>query len=34
MKTGYSRMHDVSMIKDESLFKKHCSHMIMIDFRG
>jgi hypothetical protein len=32
MKIGYSRMHDVSMMKDRSLFKQLCSHMIMTDF--
>jgi hypothetical protein len=34
MKPGYSRMHDVSMTKDRSLFKQYCSHVIMTDFRG
>jgi hypothetical protein len=34
MKPGYSQMHDVSMTKDWSLFKQHCSHMVMTDFRG
>jgi hypothetical protein len=28
-KTGYSRMHDVSMTKDRSLFKQHCTHVVM-----
>jgi hypothetical protein len=32
MKSGYSRMHDVSMTKDRSLFKQHCSHVVMTDF--
>jgi hypothetical protein len=32
MKTGYSRMHDISMMKDRSLFKQHCSHVVMTDF--
>jgi hypothetical protein len=32
MKTGYSQMHDISMMKDRSWFKQHCSHMIMTDF--
>jgi hypothetical protein len=32
MKTGYSRMDDVSMSKDWSLFKERYSHVIMTDF--
>jgi hypothetical protein len=32
MKSGYSRMHDVSMTKYWSLFKQHCSHVVMTDF--
>jgi hypothetical protein len=32
MKTGYSRMDDVSVTKDRSLFKERYSHVIMIDF--
>jgi hypothetical protein len=33
MKTGYSRMHNVSMMKDRSLFKQHCTHVVMTDSR-
>jgi hypothetical protein len=33
MKPEYSQMHDVSMMKGRSLFKQHCSHMIMADFQ-
>jgi hypothetical protein len=32
MKPGYSRMHDVSMTKDRSLFKHHYLHVDMTDF--
>jgi hypothetical protein len=31
---GYSRMHDVSMTKDRSLFEQQFSHVTMTDFRG
>jgi hypothetical protein len=34
MKSGYSRMHDVSMTKDRSLFKQYCSHMDMTIFEN
>jgi hypothetical protein len=32
MKIGYSRMHDISMMKNRSLFKQHRLHVIMTDF--
>jgi hypothetical protein len=32
MKTGYSRMDDVSMTKDRSLFKERYSHVTVNDF--
>jgi hypothetical protein len=32
MKPEYSRMHDVIMMKDRSLYKQHCMHMVTTDF--